>query len=62
MEVIAIRITQPQREFLDGQGNRSRFIRSLINTAMVGGEIKQDAVEVELDALNLVEDIFNMGG
>ncbi len=62
MEVIAIRITQPQREFLDGQGNRSRFIRDLINMAMVGGEIKQEVVKVELDAFNLVEDIFNMGG
>ncbi|HHY13790.1 MAG TPA: hypothetical protein GX526_04020 [Thermoanaerobacterales bacterium] len=34
----------------------------LINTAMVGGEIKQEVVKVELDAFNLVEDIFNMGG
>lgn len=62
MEVIAIRVTEAQREFLDSKGNRSKFMRELINIAMVGGEINCDKEEGEMDVTLLVEDIFNMEG
>ena len=60
MEVMAIRVTETQREFLDSKGNKSKFIRELINCAMVGGEIKVERIEKDVSLL--VEDIFNIKG